>query len=89
MPIEHLSPQESPERVAEVLARDGCAVIDKLESTSTLDRIRSELEPWFDANKSGQDEFSGQMVEAWFRKAHKERAGSRSKAGGPGAKDQR
>ncbi len=59
MPVEHLSPKESPDRVTEILARDGCAVIDGLETRATFDRIRSELEPWFQANKTGQDEFSG------------------------------
>ncbi len=59
MAVERLSPKSSPDHVAEILARDGCAVIDKLVSRSTFDRVRSELEPWFEANAMGRDEFSG------------------------------
>lgn len=59
MPVEHLKPTDSPERAAEVLARDGCVVIDGLETRATFDRIREELTPWFDANQTGVDEFSG------------------------------
>ena len=32
----------------------------------------------------GKDEFSGRMVEAWFRKAHEERSGGRKDPGGTG-----
>lgn len=59
MAVEHLTPKDTPERAAEILARDGCVVIDGLESPSTFDQVRAELEPWFEANKTGQDEFSG------------------------------
>lgn len=59
MAVEHLTPSDSPERAAEILARDGCVVIDGLESPSTFDQIRAELDPWFEANHTGSDEFSG------------------------------
>ncbi len=59
MAVEHLKPTDSPERAAEVLARDGCVVIDALESKATFDRIRKELAPWLDANQQGSDEFTG------------------------------
>lgn len=59
MPIEHLRRTERPERIAEILARDGCAVIDDLESSSIFDQIHEELEPWFEANRFGLDEFTG------------------------------
>lgn len=59
MAVEHLTPKDTPERAAEILARDGCVVIDHLESKSTFDKIRKELEPWFEANQTGKDEFSG------------------------------
>ena len=29
MPVEHLKPADGPERLAEVLKRDGCAVVDR------------------------------------------------------------
>ncbi|MDG2304916.1 MAG: phytanoyl-CoA dioxygenase family protein [Candidatus Binatia bacterium] len=59
MAVEHLSPNTTPERAAEILDRDGCVVIDGLESPTTFDRIRAELEPWFAANGLGPDEFTG------------------------------
>ena len=39
MPIEHLKPADGPERVAEILARDGCVVVDRLTEHRPGDRF--------------------------------------------------
>ena len=59
MPVEHLKPSEGPERVAELLARDGCAVVDRLVEPAVLDRVRDEMTPYLEATDRGRDVFSG------------------------------
>ena len=59
MPIERLAPTTNPERVAEVLARDGCAVIERLAPVDTMRSALSELEPWIEDTPEGRDAFSG------------------------------
>jgi len=62
MAIEHLAACEAPERVAEVLERDGCAVVDRLATRSQLERLRGELAPYVAATPMGPDEFSGRRT---------------------------
>jgi len=60
MPVEHLSPDAGPERAAEILARDGCVVLDGLARGDVLARFRAEMQPWLDAlrgNPAGGDAF--------------------------------
>ena len=59
MPVEHLKPADGPERVAEVLARDGCAVVDRVVEPEVLDRVAAEMAPFCEATPSGPDTFSG------------------------------
>ncbi len=59
MPIEHLAPSDPPERIAEALARDGCAVVDRLAPPEQLERVRTEMKPFVDATPAGRDGFSG------------------------------
>jgi hypothetical protein len=59
MPIEHLPPAAGGARVAEVLARDGCAVVDRLVSKPALARVYDEMKPHLDAASHGPDDFSG------------------------------
>jgi ectoine hydroxylase-related dioxygenase (phytanoyl-CoA dioxygenase family) len=59
MPVEHLKPSVSPEYLAEVLARDGCAVVDQLAPAAQLDRVCAEMSPFIEATRPGVDEFSG------------------------------
>ena len=59
MPIEHLVASEGPERVAELLERDGCCVVDRLVERAQLDRVRAELAPYLERTPAGTDEFSG------------------------------
>lgn len=41
------------------LARDGCAIVERLVAPALLDRVRSELQPHLDATPLGPDEFTG------------------------------
>jgi ectoine hydroxylase-related dioxygenase (phytanoyl-CoA dioxygenase family) len=59
MTIEHLLPTATPKQVADVLARDGCAVIDRVASPETMKRLREELSPYLDSVRTGPDEFAG------------------------------
>jgi ectoine hydroxylase-related dioxygenase (phytanoyl-CoA dioxygenase family) len=59
MPIEHLRPDAGGARVAEVLARDGCAVVDRLVSPAALARVHDEMAPYLEAAAHGPDDFSG------------------------------
>jgi ectoine hydroxylase-related dioxygenase (phytanoyl-CoA dioxygenase family) len=62
MPIEHLLPQDGAERVALALARDGCAVVDRLIGQGELARLRDELAPFVDATAPGRDDFAGRRT---------------------------
>ena len=62
MPIEHLAPDAGPERVALILARDGCAIVDRVAPPETLAALAAELAPWLDATPFGTDAFSGRRT---------------------------
>ncbi len=62
MAVEHLKPSEGAERAAEVLARDGCAVVERLVPVELMDRVRSEMEPWLERIEPGRDRFAGQRT---------------------------
>jgi ectoine hydroxylase-related dioxygenase (phytanoyl-CoA dioxygenase family) len=62
MPIERLSADTTGERVAEVLARDGCVVVENLVPRATMDRARAELEPYVQQTAFGNDPFSGRRT---------------------------
>jgi hypothetical protein len=62
MPVEHLAATASGTDVAAILARDGCAIVDRLVPTALLDQARAELQPFFDATPFGPDEFSGRRT---------------------------
>ena len=62
MPIEHLPATAGGADVAAVLARDGCAVVDRLVPTALLDRARAELEPYIEATAFGSDDFAGRRT---------------------------
>ena len=59
MEIERFDASADPAAVAAALERDGCAVIERLVPTATMDAIRDELAPWTEATPDGPDEFSG------------------------------
>jgi hypothetical protein len=62
MPIERLSADTTGDRVAEILARDGCVIVEKLVPKSTMERAHAELAPYIDATATGVDEFSGRQT---------------------------
>ncbi len=62
MPLEHLDASSSGEKVAEVLARDGACVVDRVLDARILAKLRSELAPYLDATATGTDEFSGRRT---------------------------
>ena len=62
MPIEHLPPDTDPGRLAAALARDGCAVIDRLLAQGTRETLMSELAPYLEATAPGPDRFSGRST---------------------------
>jgi hypothetical protein len=62
MSIQHLGPEDGPERVAEVLAQDGCVVVDRLVDTARLDLVLREMGPHIQATPPGRDGFSGRST---------------------------
>jgi ectoine hydroxylase-related dioxygenase (phytanoyl-CoA dioxygenase family) len=62
VPIERLPATTSPERVGEALARDGCAVVERLVPAATLRAALEELAPWLDATPTGRDDFAGRRT---------------------------
>jgi ectoine hydroxylase-related dioxygenase (phytanoyl-CoA dioxygenase family) len=62
MPIEHLQNTATPEEIAAVIARDGCAVVDRLASPEQLAKFLAEVEPYERANASGSDDFAGRRT---------------------------
>jgi len=60
--IEHVSPATSGEKIAEILARDGCCVVDRVVEPAVLAKLRSELAPWLEATSVGSDDFSGRRT---------------------------
>jgi hypothetical protein len=59
MAIEHLSASGSPERIVEVLARDGCVVVDRLAEPARLEQVAREMQPYLEGLRPGPDEFAG------------------------------
>ena len=62
MPIERLPATTSPERVTEILARDGCAVIERLAPEDVMRSAQGELAPWIEATPAGRDDFAGRRT---------------------------
>jgi ectoine hydroxylase-related dioxygenase (phytanoyl-CoA dioxygenase family) len=62
MPVEHLAASAPAERVAAVLARDGCAVVDRVATRDALERVRAELAPHLAATPPGPDAFTGRRT---------------------------
>lgn len=62
MPIEHLAADTTGDRVAEILARDGAVIVDRLVPRTLMERARAELAPHLDATAYGTDEFSGRRT---------------------------
>lgn len=59
MEIQRFRADVDAEVVADALAADGCAVIERLVSESTMDDLADELAPWTSGTADGPDDFSG------------------------------
>ena len=59
MPIEHLQRDATPDEIAAVLERDGCAVLDELVSPDDVAKFTGEIAPYEAANSAGRDDFAG------------------------------
>ena len=62
MTIEHVKPADGSEKVAELLKRDGCCVVDRVVEPAVLDRALEELAPWLEAVGKGPDDFTGKQT---------------------------
>ncbi|HEY8123717.1 MAG TPA: phytanoyl-CoA dioxygenase family protein [Myxococcota bacterium] len=62
MPVEHLPNTASPDAIAAVIERDGCAVVDRLASPDQLAKFASEVAPYESANATGIDDFAGRRT---------------------------
>lgn len=62
MPVRHLPAHADPDAVADVIAADGCVVLDDVIDRTVIDRLRAELEPWLEATPFGPDDFSGRRT---------------------------
>jgi ectoine hydroxylase-related dioxygenase (phytanoyl-CoA dioxygenase family) len=62
MAIEHLDPSVSPEKLKEILERDGACIVDRVCEPEVMDRLREELQPWIDATPAGRDDFAGRTT---------------------------
>ena len=62
MPIERLGPDTSPEKVHEILVRDGCAVIENLVAPEVMDAVRDEMAPYIEACPFSADDFGGRQT---------------------------
>jgi ectoine hydroxylase-related dioxygenase (phytanoyl-CoA dioxygenase family) len=62
VPIERLPATTSPERVREALARDGCAVVERLVPAASMRAALEELAPWIEATATGRDDFAGRRT---------------------------
>jgi ectoine hydroxylase-related dioxygenase (phytanoyl-CoA dioxygenase family) len=62
MPIGHVKAADGAERVAEILQRDGCAVVDRLVPRETMARVMAEMAPWLERVEPGRDDFAGRRT---------------------------
>ena len=62
MPIEHLTVDAGPEKAQEILARDGCVVVDRLVGPDVMDAVRDETARYIDACPSSADDFGGRQT---------------------------
>ncbi len=62
MPIEHLPSSAAPEEIAAIIARDGCAVVDRVASPEQIAKFKAEIAPYENANATGSDDFAGRST---------------------------
>ena len=64
MPIERLPSTATPEKLTEILRRDGCAVVERLAPADIMKSALDELAPWIGATPKGRDDFAGRRTRA-------------------------
>jgi ectoine hydroxylase-related dioxygenase (phytanoyl-CoA dioxygenase family) len=62
VPIERLPASTEPERVHEILLRDGCAVVERLVPEELMRSALAELAPFVEATPAGRDDFAGRRT---------------------------
>jgi ectoine hydroxylase-related dioxygenase (phytanoyl-CoA dioxygenase family) len=62
MPIEHLPSSAAPDEIAAVIARDGCAVLDRVAAPEAIAKFQAEIAPYESANVLGGDDFAGRRT---------------------------
>lgn len=63
MAVEHLPANTPAEKIAEILERDACCVIDRVVAPEVMDAAAAELAPWFESIQLGRDEFAGHRTQ--------------------------
>jgi ectoine hydroxylase-related dioxygenase (phytanoyl-CoA dioxygenase family) len=63
MSVEHLPASTSPAKVAEILDRDACCIVDRVVAPEVMDQAREELTAWFDKVEQGRDAFTGKHTQ--------------------------
>lgn len=59
MKLEHLRADSESKAAADIVRRDGAAIIDNVLTQAEVDAVAEELNPFIGATKCGRDEFSG------------------------------
>ena len=62
MPVERFPASCSGADVGAALARDGCAIIERLVPVETMERARGETQAYVDATATGPDDFTGRRT---------------------------
>src|SRR5207237_383808 len=62
MPVPRLTANAPGAEIGDALAREGCAIVERLVPVALLDRARAELRPWLDATPAGPDDFAGRRL---------------------------
>ena len=62
MAVERFPATATGAEIAGAIARDGCAIVERLVTADVLDRARAELQPWLAATPLGRDDFAGRRT---------------------------
>ncbi len=57
--VQAVAGDTAPSAIADALREDGCVIVTGLASTTTMDRIAEELEPWLTTGEPGESDFLG------------------------------
>ena len=62
MSLQTLAPTGKPAEVAAALRRDGACIIRDVLSEKTLERLKTDLNPWIERSQTGADDFTGRLT---------------------------